>query len=334
MEDTFNPQRYENMPYRRCGSSGLKLPAVSLGCWHNFGADDDPEEARAILRRAFDLGITHYDLANNYGPPPGMAEYFFGRFLREEFAAHRDELVISTKAGYFMWSGPYGNGGSRKHLLSSLEQSLRRMNVEYVDVFYHHRPDPETELEETMGALAHAVKSGKALYAGISNYGEEQTRKACKIMAEHKVPLVLNQCKYSLLTRGVEEGTLEACANEGVGLISFSPLEQGLLTSRYLKGIPTDSRAAKSGPFLTPERITEDLQNKLDRLNGIAQERDQSLASMSLQWVLRDPRVTSVIVGASKVRQLEENVKAVQAAGEFTDEQLVNIDRIVENDQQ
>jgi L-glyceraldehyde 3-phosphate reductase len=233
-----------------------------------------------------------------------------------------------------MWSGPYGQGGSRKHLLSSLEQSLKRMNIDYVDVFYHHRPDVETDLEESMGALAHAVKTGKALYAGISNYGAEQTRAACKIMAEHKVPLVLNQCKYSLLTRGVEEGTLEACAQEGVGLISFSPLEQGLLTSRYLKGIPDDSRAAKSGQFLKPERITETLQNKLDRLNGIARERGQSLATMSLQWVLRDPRVTSVIVGASKVAQLEENVNAVQKEGNFSDQELMSIDRIEENDQQ
>ncbi len=329
-KDNFSQTRYDDMPYRRCGKSGLKLPAVSIGLWHNFGADDDPVEARTILTKSFDLGITHFDLANNYGPPPGMAEYFFGRFLREEFAAHRDEVVISTKAGYFMWKGPYGNGGSRKYLLSSLDQSLARMNIDYVDIFYHHRYDPETDLEESMGALARAVHSGKALYAGISNYNAEQTRQACAILRDHKVPVVLNQSKYSLFTRGVEEeGTLTACADNGIGLISFSPLEQGLLTSKYLQSVPDDSRAARPSPFLQPERITPELQKKIGELNDIAQRRGQTLAAMSLGWLLRDERVTSVLVGASRTSQIEENVRAVKSQPDFSEAELQEIRRVI-----
>jgi L-glyceraldehyde 3-phosphate reductase len=326
---TADPARYEAMPYRRTGRSGLKLPALSLGLWHNFGPDRPVETQRQILRRAFDLGVTHFDLANNYGPPPGAAESALGEALKADFTPYRDELVISTKAGYLMWPGPYGEWGSRKYVLSSLDQSLERMGLDYVDIFYSHRPDPETPLEETMGALHSAVQQGKALYVGVSNYSAEQTREAARILGELGTPLLIHQPRYSMLDRRPEEeGLLDALDELGTGSIAYSPLEQGLLTSRYLDGIPEDSRAASDSPFLTADKVTEDLVSRLRTLNGLARDRGQSLAQMALAWVLRGGRVTSALVGASSARQLEDSVAATGAL-DFDAEELARIDEIV-----
>ncbi|GGV63145.1 MULTISPECIES: L-glyceraldehyde 3-phosphate reductase [Streptomyces] len=326
---TAHPDRYADMPYRRTGRSGLKLPALSLGLWHNFGPDRPAATQRAILRRAFDLGITHFDLANNYGPPPGAAETAFGEALRSDFARHRDELVISTKAGYLMWPGPYGEFGSRKYLLASLDQSLQRMGLDYVDIFYSHRWDPDTPLEETMGALHSAVQQGKALYVGVSNYPAEQTREAARILGELGTPLLIHQPRYSMLDRRPEEeGLLDALDELQVGSIAYSPLEQGLLTGRYLDGIPADSRAASDSPFLTSDAVTEDLVGKLRALNEVARSRGQSLAQLALAWVLRGGRVTSALVGASSPQQLEDSVAAVRNL-DFDAEELARIDAIV-----
>jgi len=315
---------YERMTYRRCGRSGLRLPAISLGLWHNFGSVDPFENARAMVLRAFDLGVTHFDLANNYGPAPGSAEETFGRILRRDLAAHRDELVISTKAGYRMWPGPYGDGGSRKYLLSSLDQSLARMGIDYVDVFYHHRPDSDTPIEESMGALEQAVRQGKALYAAVSNYGPEQTREAARILRASRTPFVLHQPKYSLFERRPEEGLFEVLEEEGIGAIVFSPLAQGLLTDRYLGGIPEDSRAARGGSF-SRSMLTEENLERARALNEIARGRGQSLAQLALAWTLRDPRVTSTLIGASSIEQLEDNVAALGRL-DFTDDELAEID--------
>jgi len=326
---TPHPGRYADMPYRRTGRSGLKLPALSLGLWHNFGPDRPAETQRAILRRAFDLGVTHFDLANNYGPPPGAAELAFGEALRTDLAPYRDELVISTKAGYLMWPGPYGEWGSRKYLLSSLDQSLKRMGLDYVDIFYSHRFDPDTPLEETMGALHSAVQQGKALYVGVSNYSAEQTREAARILADLGTPLLIHQPRYSMLDRRPEdEGLLDALDELHVGSIAYSPLEQGLLTARYLDGIPEDSRAASDSPFLGTDALTEDLVARLRTLNEIAAARGQSLAQMALAWVLRDGRVTSALVGASSPQQLEDSVAATRKL-DFDAEELARIDAAV-----
>ncbi|MEU0075465.1 L-glyceraldehyde 3-phosphate reductase [Streptomyces sp. NPDC006332] len=326
---TAHPDRYAEMPYRRTGRSGLMLPALSLGLWHNFGPDRSVETQRAILRRAFDLGVTHFDLANNYGPPPGSAESAFGEALKADFAPYRDELVISTKAGYLMWPGPYGEWGSRKYVLSSLDQSLKRMGLDYVDIFYSHRPDPETPLEETMGALHSAVQQGKALYVGISNYSAEQTREAARILGGLGTPLLIHQPRYSMLDRRPEdEGLLDALDELQVGSIVFSPLEQGLLTGRYLDGIPEGSRAASDSPFLNSDAVTEDLVRQLRELNDIAESRGQTLAQLALAWVLRGGRVTSALVGASSPRQLEDSVGAIGNL-DFDAEELARIDAIV-----
>ncbi|MFD8218686.1 L-glyceraldehyde 3-phosphate reductase [Streptomyces sp. NPDC059697] len=326
---TAHPDRYADMPYRRTGRSGLKLPALSLGLWHNFGPDRPVETQRAILRRAFDLGVTHFDLANNYGPPPGAAESALGDALKADFGSHRDELVISTKAGYLMWPGPYGEWGSRKYLLSSLDQSLARMGLDYVDIFYSHRPDPETPLEETMGALHSAVQQGKALYVGVSNYSAEQTREAARILAELGTPLLIHQPRYSMLDRRPEdEGLLDTLDELQVGSIAYSPLEQGLLTSRYLDGIPEGSRAAGDSPFLSADTVTEDLVRQLRALDEIAKSRGQSLAQLALAWVLRGGRVTSALIGASSPQQLEDSVAATRAL-DFTAEELARIDAII-----
>ncbi|HTL68769.1 MAG TPA: aldo/keto reductase [Lacunisphaera sp.] len=301
-----NPKRYEMIPYARCGRSGLQLPRVSLGLWHNFGGIDPIDNQRAMLRRAFDLGITHFDLANNYGPPPGSAETNFGRILREDFAAHRDELVISTKAGYYMWPGPYGEWGSRKYLLSSLDQSLRRLGLDYVDIFYHHRPDPDTPLEESMTALADAVRSGRALYAGISNYPADKTREAATILKGLGVPLLIHQPVYNMFNRWVEPALLPALAEVGAGCIPFSPLAQGLLTNRYLRGIPADSRAHKPSGFLKEEQVTPAVLAKVRALDGIAQARGNTLAQFAVLWLLRRPEITTVLIGASKVSQIDD----------------------------
>ncbi len=298
--------RYESMNYARCGRSGLKLPRLSLGLWHNFGGVDPLENQRTLLRRAFDLGVTHFDLANNYGPPPGSAEENFGRLLRDDFANHRDELVISTKAGYWMWDGPYGEWGSRKYLLASLDQSLKRLGLDYVDIFYSHRPDPETPLEETMGALADAVRSGRALYAGVSNYNAEQTRRAAATLKNLGVPLLIHQPKYNMFERWVEPELLPTLAEVGAGCIPFSPLAQGLLTNRYLNGLPPDSRAVKSGVFLKPERITPEILAKIRALNEVAVARGATLAQLAVLWLLRRPEITTVLIGASKVAQLDD----------------------------
>lgn len=292
--------RYDAMHYARCGRSGLKLPRISLGLWHNFGGVDDFENARAMALRAFDLGITHFDLANNYGPPPGSAEETFGRILRHDLAPFRDELIISTKAGYWMWPGPYGEWGSRKYLLSSLDQSLRRMGLDYVDIFYHHRPDPETPLEETMTALDQIVRSGKALYVGISSYNADRTREAARILKALGSPCLIHQPRYSMFDRWIEGGLLNVLGDEGIGCIVFSPLAQGLLTDRYLQGIPADSRAAKPDGFLKPEQVTDDKLEKVRRLQELARARGQTLAQMALAWVLRHSEVTSALIGASR----------------------------------
>lgn len=324
--------RYESMPYRRVGRSGLKLPAISLGLWHNFGDDKRFDEQRAILRRAFDLGVNHFDLANNYGPPDGSAETNFGRHLQDDFKPYRDELIISTKAGYYMWPGPYGEWGSRKYLLSSLDQSLQRMGLDYVDIFYSHRPDPETPMEETMGALDYAVRSGKALYAGISSYTPEQTIEAAAILKDLGTPLLIHQPSYSMLNRWTEDGTpnlYEALEQVGAGSIAFSPLAQGQLTDRYLNGIPADSRAAKER-FLSGSAITEDKLDRIRGLNSLASERGQTLAQMAVAWILRDqPKgtpVTSALIGASSVTQLEDTLSAINNLA-FTEEELAAIDQ-------
>jgi L-glyceraldehyde 3-phosphate reductase len=317
--------RYQRQPYRRVGSSGLHLPAVSLGLWHNFGDDVPFDTQRQILRRAFDLGVTHFDLANNYGPPYGSAETNFGRHLRDDFRPYRDELVISTKAGYDMWPGPYGEWGSRKYLLASLDQSLKRMGLEYVDIFYSHRADPDTPLEETMGALHTAVTSGRALYAGISSYSPERTRRAAQILAELGTPLLIHQPSYSMLNRWIEDGLLDTLGELGVGCIAFSPLAQGMLTDRYLNGIPEGSRASQH-KSLSPTLLTDEALTHIRALNEIAAGRGQSLAQMALAWALRDARMTSVLIGASSVRQLEANVDAVTNT-EFTEQELADIER-------
>ena len=304
-------QRYDSMQYRRCGKSGLMLPAVSLGLWHNFGGVDVFEYGRAMLRRAFDLGITHFDLANNYGPPPGSAEENFGRILKADFSAHRDELIISTKAGYTMWDGPYGDWGSRKYLLASLDQSLKRMGLEYVDIFYSHRPDPQTPIEETMSALDHAVRSGKALYAGVSNYNVEQMAKAVDALRRLATPCLIHQPKYSMFDRTIEGGLLDLLGKEGVGAIAFCPLAQGLLTNRYLDGIPSDSRASKPHGFLKRNDVDEHRLSQVRALGELAKARGQSVAQLALAWVLRDQRMTSALIGASRVEQVEQNVAAL-----------------------
>jgi L-glyceraldehyde 3-phosphate reductase len=320
-----DPQRYDTMSYRRAGRSGLDLPALSLGLWHNFGSSRTLDSQRAIVRRAFDLGITHFDLANNYGPPYGAAEETFGRLVASDLAPFRDEIVVSTKAGYDMWPGPYGDGGSRKYLLSSLDQSLGRMGLDYVDVFYHHRPDPTTPLEETMGALATAVRQGKALYVGVSNYGPDETRAAAAMLQELGVPLLLHQPSYSMFNRTIEEGLIAAIEETGIGSIVFSPLSQGLLTDRYLGGdVPSDSRAATSH-FLSEDRISETYLERARGLAAIADERDQSLAQLALAWVLRHDAVTSALIGASSVAQLEQNVAALDAPA-LSEDDLLRID--------
>ena len=325
-----NPERYGQMQYRYCGKSGLRLPALSLGLWHNFGHVNALESQRAILRKAFDLGITHFDLANNYGPPPGSAEENFGRLLREDFAAYRDELIISTKAGYDMWPGPYGSGGSRKYLLASLDQSLKRMGLEYVDIFYSHRVDENTPMEETASALAHAVQSGKALYVGISSYSPERTQKMVELLREWKIPLLIHQPSYNLLNRWVDKsGLLNTLQHNGVGCIAFTPLAQGLLTGKYLNGIPQDSRMHREGNKvrgLTPKMLTEANLNNLRLLHEMAQQRGQSMAQMALSWLLKDERVTSVLIGASRAEQLEENVQALNNLT-FSTEELAQIDQ-------
>ncbi|MGW2691548.1 L-glyceraldehyde 3-phosphate reductase [Streptomyces sp. NPDC001296] len=325
---TADPSRYEAMPYRRTGRSGLKLPALSLGLWHNFGPDRPVETQRQILRRAFDLGVTHFDLANNYGPPPGAAESALGDALRADFGAYRDELVISTKAGYLMWPGPYGEWGSRKYLLSSLDRSLTRMGLDHVDIFYSHRFDPDTPLEETMGALHSAVQQGKALYVGVSNYSPEQTREAARILRGLGTPLLIHQPRYSMLDRRPEDGLLDTLDELQVGSIAYSPLEQGLLTGRYLDGIPEGSRAASESPFLQADQVTEDLVRQLRALDDIAGSRGQTLAQMALAWVLRGGRVTSALVGASSPRQLEDSVAAIRNL-DFDTEELARIDAAI-----
>jgi L-glyceraldehyde 3-phosphate reductase len=323
-----NEQRYDAMQYRHSGKSGVRLPLISLGLWHNFGGVDTFENSRAMVRRAFDLGITHFDLANNYGPPPGSAESNFGQMLRLDLKPYRDELIISSKAGWDMWPGPYGNWGSRKYLLASLDQSLKRMGLEYVDIFYSHRPDPETPVEETMAALDHAVRSGRALYAGISSYNAQQTAAAAKILRELGTPCLIHQPKYSMFDRWVEGGLLDVLGNEGIGGIAFCPLAQGLLTDRYLQGIPSDSRASKPHSFLKRKDIDEHRLGQVRVLSQLAKERGQTLAQMALAWVLRDGRMTSALIGASRVEQIEQNLAAL-ANLTFSVEELAKIDAIL-----
>ncbi|MEM1136294.1 MAG: L-glyceraldehyde 3-phosphate reductase [Bacteroidota bacterium] len=320
--------RYEEIPYNRCGRSGLMLPAVSLGLWHNFGGVDSYENGRAMALRAFDLGVTHFDLANNYGPPPGSAEENFGKILQQDLAPYRDELIISSKAGYRMWSGPYGEWGSRKYLIASLEQSLKRMGLEYVDIFYSHRPDPNTPLEETMGALDSIVKQGKALYVGISSYTAAQTLEAVALLNDLGTPCLIHQPRYSMFDRWVEDGLLDVLEEKGVGCIPFSPLEQGLLTNKYLKGIPNDSRAAKSWGFLQEDAITQDRIEQVKKLNEIAEAREQTMAQMALSWILKDHRITSVLIGTSSVKQLEDSLNCLQNLS-FSDDELNEIEAIL-----
>lgn len=320
-----HPDRYQQMEYRRSGRSGIKLPAISLGLWHNFGDSTRVDNSRELLRHAFDLGITHFDLANNYGPPPGSAEENFGRILREDFRAHRDELIISTKAGYTMWQGPYGDWGSRKYLVASLDQSLKRMGLEYVDIFYHHRPDPETPLEETMRALDHVVRQGKALYAALSNYPADLAAEAIAILRDLGTPCLIHQPRYSMFERTPEQGLIQTLGDAGVGCIAFSPLAGGVLTDRYLQGIPEDSRAASGSMFLNENQLTDEKMEKVRKLNAIAQQREQKLAQMALAWVLRDERVTSVLIGASKTAQIDDAV-AMLARRQFSDSELAAID--------
>ncbi|MEZ5145689.1 MAG: L-glyceraldehyde 3-phosphate reductase [Bacteroidales bacterium] len=323
-----DPIRYDKMPYKRCGRSGIKLPEISLGLWHNWGDVDDFENGRAMLRRAFDLGITHFDLANNYGPPYGSAEKNFGKMFALDFKNHRDELIISSKAGWDMWPGPYGNFGSRKYLIASLDQSLKRMGLDYVDIFYHHRPDPDTPLEETMMALDHIVRSGRALYVGISQYNPEQTKKAAHILRKLGTPCLIHQPVYSMFNRWVEDGLLDVLTEEGLGCIVFSPLAQGLLTNKYLGGIPNDSRAGKETGYLQPHHVTDEKIQKIDELNKIAQERGQSLAQMAIVWVLRHQAVTSALIGASKVKQIEEILAALDNKN-LSREELIKIEGIL-----
>lgn len=330
MKYSADHSRYKNMQYHRCGNSGLKLPAISLGLWHNFSKHDPLSIQEDMLLRAFDLGITHFDLANNYGPPPGATEENFGRMLQCHLRPYRDELIISTKAGYEMWEGPYGDWGSRKYLISSLDQSLQRMGLDYVDIFYHHRPDPDTPLEETMGALDHVVRQGKALYVGISNYNPEQTEQAAQILKQQGTPFIIHQAAYSMLDRTIEHGLTDVLEENEIGCIAFLPLAQGLLTSRYLNGIPEDSRVSKDYiPFLNEENISASLLDKIRELNKIAKERGQSLAQMSIVWVLQQKSVASALIGASKVSQIEENVKALENAS-FTESELSAIRDILE----
>jgi len=328
MTYTPNPDRYAQMEYRRCGHSGLKLPLISLGLWQNFGHVDVAENFRKTLQTAFDAGITHFDLANNYGPPPGSAEENLGRILHQDFQGLRDELVISTKAGFDMWAGPYGNFGSKKYLVSSLDQSLKRMKLDYVDIFYHHRPDPETPLEETMSALDLMVRQGKALYVGISNYKPTEAEKAINLLQQLGTPCLIHQPKYSMLERWVEDGLLDLLAEKGVGCIPFSPLAQGLLTNKYLSGVPADSRVAKSHGTLNAEQLTPEMLEKINRLNQIAQNRNQTLAQMAIAWLLKDNRITSVLIGASKPEQVTDAVQAGQNTN-FSPEELNQIEEVL-----
>jgi L-glyceraldehyde 3-phosphate reductase len=323
-----NLERYNSKNYIRCGKSGLKLPAISLGLWHNFGSVDSLRNARAMACRAFDLGITHFDLANNYGPDPGSAEENFGKILKKDFSNHRDEIIISSKAGYQMWPGPYGDWGSRKYLIASLDQSLKRMGLEYVDIFYHHRPDPETPLEESMQALDQIVRSGKALYIGISNYPAALTLRASKILKELRTPCLIHQAKYSMFNRWIEEDLLTVLQKEGIGCIAFSPLAQGLLTDRYLHGIPSDSRAAKPHGFLKAEEVTDEKKNIVRQLNKIAQQRNQSMAQMALAWILHHKEMTSVLIGASRGAQIDDAVGALTNL-QFSSDELRTIDAIL-----
>ncbi len=328
MDYIARPERYEAMIYHRSGKSGLKLPAISLGLWHNFGGINVLENNRAMVARAFDLGITHFDLANNYGPPAGSAEETFGRILRQDLSAYRDEMIISTKAGYYMWPGPYGDWGSKKYLTASLDQSLKRLQLDYVDIFYHHRPDPNTPLEETMSALDLIVRQGKALYVGLSNYRPEETREASKILKRLGTPCLIHQPNYSMFSRWIEDGLLDVLDEEGIGSIVFSPLQGGLLTDRYLNGIPADSRAAGPSVFLRPDQIDEGKLNKVRQLNELARERGQKLSQMALAWVLRSDRVTSALIGASKVSQIEDAVDSLRLLA-FTNEELARIEEIL-----
>ena len=320
--------RYSQMKYRRCGKSGLVLPEISLGLWHNFGHNADFTLGRKILRRAFDLGICHFDLANNYGPPFGSAEENFGRILQKDFLPYRDEMIISSKAGWDMWPGPYGNYGSKKYLVASCDQSLKRMGIDYVDIFYHHRPDPETPLEETMGALDLLVRQGKALYVGVSQYSAEDTAKAIEILKNLGTPMLIHQPRYSMIDRWAENGLMDVLGEKGVGSIAFSPLEQGMLTDKYLKGIPADSRAAKDGRYLKPDQIGGEKLEMIRQLNEIALKRGQSLAQMAIAWLLKDPRITSVLIGVSKAEQLDDNVAAV-ANSSFSETELSEIKKIL-----
>ena len=328
---TAAEDRYEKMQYRRCGRSGINLPLLSLGLWHNFGDTTSFENSRQLLRTAFDNGITHFDLANNYGPPYGSAETNFGKIFKEDFKKYRDELLISTKAGWDMWPGPYGNFGSRKYLIASLDQSLQRMGLDYVDIFYHHRPDPVTPLEETMGALDQIVRQGKALYVGVSQYSAGQTAKAAEILRNLGTPFIIHQPRYNMFDRWVEDGLLDTLEKEGLGSIVFSPLEQGVLTSKYLKGIPEDSRAAVKGGYLDKEKITPEVVEKVKELNKIAESRDQSLAQMAISWLLKDPRVTSVLIGVSRVAQLEDNLAGLNNL-QFNSEELEAIENILKDE--
>ena len=327
---TAAENRYETMPYRRCGKSGILLPALSLGLWHNFGDVDIYTNSKKIVHKAFDYGITHFDLANNYGPPPGSAEENFGKILKEGLSVYRDELIISTKAGWGMWPGPYGDLGSKKYLIASLDQSLKRMGLDYVDIFYHHRPDPDTPLEESMGALHQIVQQGKALYVGISSYSAEDTLKASKILKEMGTPCLIHQPRYSMFDRWVENGLLDVIETEGIGSIAFSPLEQGILTNKYLKGIPEDSRAAKSTGFLQKDQVTDAVISKVKKLNEIAKKREQSLAQMAIAWLLKDSRVTSVLVGVSSENQLLDNLKSLNNLA-FSTSELTEIEAIIKN---
>jgi len=323
--------RYQQMEYRRCGNSGIKLPVISLGLWHNFGHVDVLENSKDIIKLAFDQGITHFDLANNYGPPPGSAEENFGKILQEDFKGYRDEMIISTKAGYHMWEGPYGDWGSKKYLVSSLDQSLKRMNLDYVDIFYHHRPDPETPLEETMAALDLIVRQGKAMYVGLSNYGADEAKLAIKLLKEMGTPCLIHQPKYSMFDRWVEGGLMDILEQEGVGCIPFSPLAQGLLTNKYLNGIPNDSRAAKAHGFLQASQVTEEKVHQIKKLNEIANLRGQTLAQLALSWLLKDNRVTSVLVGASKPAQLADSLKCMDYMN-FEDSELLSIESILKQE--
>lgn len=324
------PNRYDDMVYRRCGKSGILLPAISLGLWHNFGHADDFTNARNILRTAFDCGITHFDLANNYGPPYGSAEETFGRILKKDFHSYRDQLLISSKAGWDMWDGPYGNFGSKKYLISSLDQSLKRMGLEYVDIFYHHRPDPDTPLEETMGALHQMVQQGKALYVGVSRYPAELTRRASEILEKMGTKLLIHQPRYNMMDRNPEDGLLDELGTQGIGAIAFSPLEQGILSDKYLNGIPEDSRALKDKRYLKAEHLTKEKIDKVKQLNGIATNRGQSLAQMAIAWLLKDDRITSVLVGVSSPIQILDNVKSIENL-DFSKHELTAIDEILKN---